>query len=265
MDGIVNKKITALQTQCVELQQLRTKIRVEQDNVSRLLNITNNDYNVLLKRREIVAQVNSIITEVDEKDRDPVENIREGPECNLREELVEEAHSFGEVYCTPCPEKFQGCGAGLEKAFVGREAEFAVEAYDKYGQRAFKGGNTIRVQILDPQGAEVPVTVTSVKRGRYVVKYTPTSLGFHLVSIFADSLKISNHQTNIVVYGSRDYSVLSWPRTVLSRRHVPDMSTVRSACVMGGTGQIVFSDQLCLRVITTDGRSEREREREIDR
>lgn len=254
LDGIVKKKITALQTQCVELQQLRTKLRMEQEHVANLLDIKNNDYNILLKRKHIISEVNVIITEADQRDRDPVENIREGPECNLPVELLQEANSLGEIYCTPSPEKFIGSGPGLEKAFVGKEANFIVEAHDKYGHRAFRGGNTVKVEIVDPQGMEVPVTVVSAKRGTYIVKYTPKTTGFHLVSIFADSLKISNHQTSIVVYGNRDYSVLSWPHTVLTRQHVPDMSTVRSACVMAGTGHLVISDQLCLRVITTDGR-----------
>lgn len=255
VDGIVNKKCTALHTQCVQLQQLREKLRAERDHVTRMLNIRNNDFNVLLQRKQIAEEVDAVISEVDQQDRDPVENIKEGPECHLPEELLLEANSFGEVYCTPFPGKFVGSGAGLEKAFVGRETDFIVEAHDKYSQRAFRGGNTIEVEITDSQGAEIPATVVSSKRGKYVVKYTPTSVGFHVVKILADGQKISTYQTSLVVYGSRDYSAISQPCASLSRQHIPDLSTVRCVCALTNeTGQLVFSDQLCLRIITLDGR-----------
>ena len=254
VDGIVNKKCSALNTQCVQLQQLREKLHVERDHLSRVLDIQDNDYNVLLQRKEIVAEVNAVISEANRQDLAPVEDIREGPECHLREEFIHEASSFGEVYSTPCPGKFVGSGVGLEKAHIGQEVEFVVEAHDKYGQRAFKGGSTVEVEIMDPQGAEIPATVENAKRGKYVVKYTPRSVGYHLVTVLVDSQKISNYQTSLVVYGCRDYSSMTWPCASLSRQHVPDMSTVRSVCGLAGTGQLVFSDQLCLRVITMDGR-----------
>jgi hypothetical protein len=254
VDGIVSKKCTALHMQCVQLQQLREKLHAERDHVARLLDIKNDNYNVLLQRKQIISEVNTVIEEADQQERDPVENIKEGPECHLREELLQEANSFGEVYCTPAPTKFVGSGSGLEKAFVGQEAEFVVEAHDKYGQRAFKEGNSITVEITNPQGAEIPATVVNATRGKYVVKYTPSNVGFHLVTLMADSQKISNYQTSLVVYGFRDYSVMTRPYLSISRQHVSDMSTVRSVCALAGSGQLVFSDQLCLRMVTLDGR-----------
>ena len=254
VDGIVSKKCTALHMQCVQLQQLREKLHAERDHVARLLDIKNDNYNVLLQRKQIISEVNTVIEEADQQEREPVENIKEGPECHLREELLQEANSFGEVYCTPAPTKFVGSGSGLEKAFVGQEAEFVVEAHDKYGQRAFKEGNSITVEITNPQGAEIPATVVNATRGKYVVKYTPSNVGFHLVTLMADSQKISNYQTSLVVYGFRDYSVMTRPYLSISRQHVSDMSTVRSVCALAGSGQLVFSDQLCLRMVTLDGR-----------
>ena len=254
MDGIVNKKCSSLNTQCVQLMQLREKLQAERDHISQLLDIKNNDYNILLQREQLVSEVDGVITEADQLGREPVEDIREGPECILKEELLQETNSFGEVYCTPFSGKFVASGPGLEKAHMQQEAEFVVEAHDKYGQRAFKGGNTVTVEITDPQGVEIPVTVTNAKRGKYTVKYTPMSVGYHMVSVLADSQRISNYQTSLVVFGSCDYSLISRPSTSLSRQHIPDISTVRSVCSLASTGQLVFSDQLCLRAITTDGR-----------
>lgn len=253
VDGIVNKKRTALHTQCVQLQLLQEKLRAERDHVSRLLNIQNNDFNILLQRKQIVAEVNTVIAEVDEQDREPVEDIKEGPGCHLAEGLLQEANLFGEVYCTPCPGRFVGSGDGLEKGFVGVEAKFVVEAYDKYGQRAFEGGNRVAVEITDPSGAKISASVVSAKRGLYSVKYTPLTVGYHRVKITADGQNISNHETHLVVYGLRDYSIISKPCTSLSRQHITDISTVRGVCPLSN-GRLVFSDQLCLRTITLDGR-----------
>ena len=254
VDGIVSKKCSALQAQCVMLQKVREKLSEERDHVSRLLQVEDGDYAVLMKRREIVSEVNSVVLEVDQTQREPIEREEDGPECVLREELLEEAGSFGEVYCSPSPAQFVGSGAGLEKGVVGREAEFVIEAHDKYGQRAFKGGNKVDVQVLDPIGAKVPVAISNAKRGRTLVKYTPTKVGFHTVTVAVDGEKISNSESNVIVFGCRDYSQMVRPRACLSRQHMSDMSTVKCVCVMPVSGHLAFSDQLCVRTVTMEGR-----------
>ena len=254
LEGVISKKCSALHTQCMLLQQLREKLNAERESVSRLLQIKDKDYTVLLKRKQIAAEVDAVVNEVDGLERDPVEKLEDGPECVLREELLQEASGFGEIYCTPTPAKFVASGPGLEKGLqVGKEAEFVVEAHDKYGQRAFKGGNKVEVKILDPQWAEIPVTIDNAKRGRSLVRYTPKKVGFHVVTILVDSQRISNYQWNVMVYGYRDYSVMTKPRLYLSRQQISDMSTVKSVCVLPLSGYLAFSDQLCIRTVNLEG------------
>ncbi|CAI8053269.1 E3 ubiquitin-protein ligase TRIM71 [Geodia barretti] len=254
LEGVISKKCSALHTQCMQLQQLREKLNAERESVSRLLQIKDHDYTVLLKRKQIAAEVDAVVNEVDGLERDPVEKLEDGPECVLREELLQEASGFGEIYCTPTPAKFVASGPGLEKGLqVGKEAEFVVEAHDKYGQRAFKGGNKVEVKILDPQGAEIPVAIDNAKRGRSLVRYTPKKVGFHVVTILVDSQRISNYQWNVMVYGYRDYSVMTKPRLYLSRQQISDMSTVKSVCVLPLSGYLAFSDQLCIRTVNLEG------------
>ena len=254
LEGIINKKCAALRAQCASLELLHNTLQSERDRVANLLNIRNDDYSILLQRKKLSEDVDKVITDADVYDRHPVENIKEGPDCNLPKGLLHTANSFGEIYCTPHPAKFMASGVGLEKAFVGREAEFVVEAHDKYSQRAFKSGNTVEVEISGPQGADIPATVVDAGRGKYLVRYTPTRVGFHTVKVLVDCQNISNCRTSLVAYNIRDYSSMAQPRRSLSRQHIhPEMSTVRSLCALS-TGHVVFSDQLCLRMITLEGR-----------
>ncbi|CAI7990800.1 E3 ubiquitin-protein ligase TRIM71 [Geodia barretti] len=222
------KLTTELRSQCVdplEIRYLRTNVAIDENTRSTTRSKTTTT-TVLLKRKQIAAEVDAVVNEVDGLERDPVEKLEDGPECVLREELLQEASGFGEIYCTPTPAKFVASGPGLEKGLqVGKEAEFVVEAHDKYGQRAFKGGNKVEVKILDPQGAEIPVAIDNAKRGRSLVRYTPKKVGFHVVTILVDSQRISNYQWNVMVYGYRDYSVMTKPRLYLSRQQISDMST----------------------------------------
>ena len=253
LEGIISKKCNTLHTQCMQLQQLREKLNAERENVSQLLQIQDSDYTVLLKRKQIVSEVDAVVAEVDLVDREPAETIEDGPECVLREEILQEASNFGEIYCSPTPAMFVASGSGLEKGNVGKEAEFVVEAHDKYGQRAFKGGNQVEVNILDPQGDKVAVAIDSAKRGRSLVRYTPKKVGFHTIAVLVDSQKISNHQSSVIVYGYRDYSLLTKPRLYLSRQQISDMSTVKSVCVLPVSGYLAFSDQLCVRTVNLEG------------
>ncbi|CAI8032385.1 hypothetical protein GBAR_LOCUS18316 [Geodia barretti] len=81
----------------------------------------------------------------------------------------------------------------------------------------------------------------------------PKKVGFHVVTILVDSQRISNYQWNVMVYGYRDYSVMTKPRLYLSRQQISDMSTVKSVFVLPLSGYLAFSDQLCIRTVNLEG------------
>ena len=255
IEGIMNKKSMALQCQLETLQVQSEELRATKEMVSHTLGVKGNNFNFLHNHWKLVEEVNQTIRAADLQERNPVENIKEGPECHLPEGLLRDANNFGEIYCIPHPGRFVASGVGLEKAFLGVDTEFVVEAHDKYGQRAFKSGSLVEVEVQGPVGSDsVSTSVTDVGRGKYVVRYTPNCVGFHSITITADGKNISNWRSLLAVFNHRDYSGIIQPQCTLTRQQIhPDVSTIRGVCTLRNN-QIVFSDAFSLRVISNSGK-----------
>ena len=253
-EGIMNKKILALQVQLESLQELQKELRAKKDMVSARLTLHGGDFRMLHDRKELMDEVKQIVAMADRQDRKPVESIKDGPECHLPDALLKEAHTYGEIFCSPHPARFVASGAGLSKAFVGAEAKFIVEAYDKYGQRAFKSGSAVEVKVQGPTGLEVVTSVTDQGRGGYLVHYIPQVVGMHSVTITVEKKSISNWRSAVTVFGRRDYSAITKPRATFSRQHFhSDVCTVRSVCCLGNR-QIAFADAFKVRMISSEGK-----------
>lgn len=209
------------------------------------------DYSFLKDKQKLIAEITQTVERSKSKDRTPVETTNDGPDCFLSPDLLSTALTFGEVYCQPFPAKFTACGEGLSKGFINKEAQFRVEARDRYGQRSVVSGSTIRVTIQTPHHTSVPVRVEEVVRGEYLVTYTPTLIGYHLIRITANDTKILNGESHVVVFNKKDYFSLGLPHKLISKTRLysePPVARIRSVSSLP-SGKIVFTDEFCLRIV----------------
>ena len=209
------------------------------------------DYSFLKDKKKLISMVDRVLEIAQSKDRVPVETTKDGPDCFLPHDLLNSAQSFGEVYCQPCPSKFTARGEGLSKGFVGKKAKFKVEARDKYGQRSLVSGTTIKVIVQDPYHTTTLANVEETFRGEYVVTYTPSQVGYHLIKITANETKILNGESHAVVFNKVDYFSLGLPQCHITKsnfRTDPPISTMKSISVLP-SGLLVLTDAFCLRVV----------------
>lgn len=212
------------------------------------------DYSFLKDKKKLLADVAQVVEIAQTKDRVPVQTTEDGPDTYLPDHLLSSAHTFGEVYCRPFPSKFTARGEGLSKGFLDRKAIFRIEARDRYGQRSIVGGTKIKVLIQDPNHNMITPLIEDTKEGEYLVTYTPTKVGYHLIRITADDVKIMNGDSHVVVFNRQDYFSLGVPRKFISKsdlRTEPPVSTMRSVCTLP-SGLVVFTDAFCLRIVNTD-------------
>ena len=67
-------------------------------------------------------------------------------------------------------------GAGLSQAFVGQEALFKIETYDRQGNKLSRGGAAFTGSI-SVQSSHHVVDFYDHDYGSYTAKYTPTAFG----------------------------------------------------------------------------------------
>jgi len=209
------------------------------------------DFSFLKNKEKLLCEVSQVVELAKSKDRNPLESTTDGPDCFLPDDLLTCASKYGEVYCRPCPSRFTARGEGLSKGFVNKQARFSVEARDRYGQRSIVSGTTVRVVVQGPQHHQLPVQVEETSTGEYLVAYTPTQVGYHLIRITANDHKILNGDSHAVVFNSKDYFSLGMPQKKISKRELKTdtpVSTFRSVSTLPN-GNIVFMDAFCLRVV----------------
>lgn len=209
------------------------------------------DYSFLKHKHQLVSDVAQAVELAQSKERTPVESTRDGPDCSLPDNLLSQAHTFGDVYCRPCPAKFTARGEGLSKGFVGKVAKLRVEARDRYGRRSVMSGSTIKVHVQGPSHSVVSARIEETSKGEYLVSYTPTVIGYHLIRITADGVKILNGDSHVVIFNRKDYFSLGLPQQHISKtslRTEPPVATMRSACMLP-CGLMVFTDAFCLRMV----------------
>ncbi len=210
-----------------------------------------NDYSFLRNKSKLIEEVTHIVELANSKERVPLESTKDGPNCSLPGDLLSNAHNFGEVYCSPCPSKFTARGEGLSKGFINKPAKFRVEARDRYGQRSVVSGSSIRATVQDPRHESLPVNIEEVSKGEYLVSYTPSLVGYHLIRITADGTKILNGESHAVVFNKKDYFSIGVPLKHIPKNRLltdPPISIMRSVCTLP-SGMVVFTDAFCLRVV----------------
>ena len=186
------------------------------------------------------------------KDRIPLESTTDGPDCFLPDDLLASASIFGEVFCSPCPSKFTARGEGLSKGFINKPAKFKVEARDCYGQRSIVSGTSVQVMVQGPFHNKLPIQIEETSsKGEYLVTYTPTQVGYHLIRITANEHKILSSDSHAVVFNSKDYFSLGIPQKKIVKSELqstPPVANMRTVCTLPNGG-IVFMDTFCLRIV----------------
>lgn len=210
------------------------------------------DYSFLRDKQRLVDGIAETVKVAKSKERTPTESAQDGPDCFLPGDLLDSALTFGEVYCRPCPAQFTAHGEGLSKGFVEKVAQFKVVARDRYGQRSVTSGATIKVVVQGPDHSSTPVSVEETSRGgEYLVKYTPTLIGYHLIRVTADGIKIQKSDSHAVVFNKRDYFSLGLPLKHICKNRLrcePPVARIRSVCCLP-SGNVVFTDEFCLRIM----------------
>ncbi len=217
----------------------------------KLILANKDDYSFLRDKQRLISDVAQAVEQAQSKERTPIESTKDGPDCSLPDHLLSTAITFGEVYCRPCPSKFTARGEGLSKGFINKPARFNIEARDRYGQRSMVSGTSVKVVIRAPDHSNTNAQVQEVSKGEYEVTYTPRLVGYHLIRILADGIKILNGDSHTVVFNRKDYFSLGVPEKLFSKsslRTDPPVSTMRSICSLP-SGSLIFTDAFCLRVI----------------
>ena len=211
-----------------------------------------NDYSFLKDKPKLVSGIAETVELAMAKDRTPTESAIDGPNCFLPTDLHTTALTFGEVYCLPAPSQFTAQGEGLSKAFVNKVAKFMVEARDRYGQRCIVSGTPVKVTVQGPDRSSVEVKVEETSRGgEYVVQYSPRQIGYHLIRVLADGIKIKKSESHVVVFNQRDYFAMDLPLKCIPKTRLhcePPVARIRSICSLP-SGNLVFTDEFCLRIV----------------
>lgn len=209
------------------------------------------DISFLKNKKKMLSELVQVVELAGSKDRTPLESTTDGPDCFLPDDLLASASIFGEVYCRPCPSRFTARGEGLSKGFTNKPAKFKVEARDRYGQRSIVSGTSVRVVVQGPQHNQLPTQIEETCKGEYLVSYTPTQVGYHLIRITANEHKILNGDSHAVIFNTKDYFSLGIPQKRIFKselRSEPPVANIRSVCTLPN-GHIVFMDAFCLRTV----------------
>lgn len=269
-DEIIKKKVSILTEQAMKLGSLHRDLETKQEKVLRILYRTD-DLSYLCEKGKVIPEVLTALEKSREATLSPTVSTADGPKYFLSDCLLQSARHFGEVFCAPQPQKFTAHGDGLQKAFLKKEAAFVIEARDCYGHRSYVSGSKIDVTVQGSNcSIDTPYTIKEHEQGEYIVCYTPQQLGHHRIVIMANGKPIAQSDFTVIVFGHRDYFSLSCAQPmmcitkqqpssaeVVPARHrqgqtLGDISTMRELCLLPG-GNILFTDQLCLRVINSAG------------
>lgn len=74
-------------------------------------------------------------------------------------------------------------GKGLVRTSVDTETNFKVTIIDEEGKQYYHKDDQMTVNVVDPQGSLLNKNIEDYKDGKYMVAYTPQSVGMHTVSI----------------------------------------------------------------------------------
>ena len=252
-DAIIAKKITILEQQGESLKLSQQDLSSLVEHLKKVLQ-RKEDFSFLREKKRIVSRVSEAVGVAQLKERQPLETTKEGPDWYLPGTLLQNATQYGEVFCKPCPSKFTAFGEGLVKAFLDVEAKFVIQARDKFSQRSYVSGSVIDVTIQGPDPTvNTLYTISEEEKGQYVVRYTPSQIGYHALMVTADGKKIVDGERRVVIFKNKDYLGMNVPQRRISKQHLQsNVSTMKGVCVLPDN-KIVFADAFCLRVVSPEG------------
>ena len=230
-DAIIKKKITVLEQQGERLEHSKKELSGFVEHMQKVLQRM--DYSLLRRKKHILADVSMAVTIAQLNERTPLETTMDGPQWYLPKTMHCKAMQYGNVFCKPSPSKFTSSGEGLTKAFLGVEARFEVQARDKFSQRSHISGNTIDIKIQGPNPSiNTPYTIMEEEKGQYIVRYTPSQIGFHSLVITADGKLIVDGERRIIVLNRKDYLGLHMPYSWFPKQQIhPEVSTMHEGCL----------------------------------
>jgi filamin len=138
-----------------------------------------------------------------------------GKRIKPRRDLLKKSKEVRKIECSifnliaSVPAKCKAYGPGLEKGETFIPTEFTIEAINANGRRVTHGSDPFTVAIKGPK-SDVNYEFEDHDNGLYTVKYTPSEIGKHSVTVML-------HGQNI--YGS--------PFNVPVTRSPPDASKVK--------------------------------------
>lgn len=98
------------------------------------------------------------------------------------------------------PERTKCEGPGLKKCYEGYPAKFRIKAVDPNGLDAKVGGEDFDVQIIGPNGEEIPTmtTIDDPCDGCYYVEYEPQQKGAHKIIVKNNDKDISGSPFTVI-------------------------------------------------------------------
>ena len=91
----------------------------------------------------------------------------------------------------PDPSQTLVYGDGLEKAMVGKPAQFKIESRNKLGNPVGKGGDPFVIAIKGPEDTEVEAQLKDNQDGTYDVTYTPVTVGPHEIAVTLEDAHVA--------------------------------------------------------------------------
>lgn len=90
------------------------------------------------------------------------------------------------------PSKTKAQGEGLSKAVSNHPAQFTVITFDKFGNQRAKGGDEVKVTLLNKKKeTTLAAEVTDLEDGTYEVNYLPNNVGLYEITITVNKESIS--------------------------------------------------------------------------
>lgn len=148
-------------------------------------------------------------------------------------------------------------GKGLVVTDVDTETNFEVTIIDQEGKQYYHKDNDMTVNVVDSQGHLLKTNIKDYKDGKYMVAYTPESVGMHTVSIDVCGKALAGSPWKVEVMPHHHHFVFEFGT---SGRQQGQFDWPVSIAVSKRTGNIAVadSDNRRIQLFNSDGRYLRE-------
>ena len=148
-------------------------------------------------------------------------------------------------------------GKGLLGTDVDTETNFKVTIIDEEGKQYYHKDDEMNVNLADPQGNLLNKSIEDYKDGKYMVTYTPKSVGMHTVSIDINGKALAGSPWKVEVTPHKHHFVFEFGT---SGRQQGQFDWPVSIAVSKRTGNIAVadSDNRRVQLFSSEGRYLRE-------